>query len=130
MEKIILEKILYAIIIRDNFKKEGITFFTENNLSQQLAFMKHPKGKIIQPHFHMPVKRIINSTQEVLYIKKGKIKVTFYNENKKKIGENILAKGDTILLINGGHGFEVLEPIEMIEIKQGPYVEENDKIRF
>jgi len=130
MEKIIFESTLYAIILRDNFDKDGITFFTENDLSQQLAFMKHPKGKIIQPHIHVPVKRIINSTQEVLHIKKGKLKVNFFNIQKKFMGVQILEKGDTILLINGGHGFEVLEQIEMLEIKQGPYVEENDKIRF
>ena len=74
MKEIIFYKSLFAIIISNSFKKEGITFFTKDESSQQLAFMKHPKGKIIEPHFHNPVKRIIYDTQEVLYIKKGTLK--------------------------------------------------------
>jgi hypothetical protein len=130
MEKIIYNEKLYAIILRDSFKKKGVTFFTENHLSQQLAFMNHPKGHIIEPHLHIPNKRIIYSTQEVLCIKKGMLKVNFYDESKSYLGKEILGKGDTILLISGGHGFEVIEEIEMLEIKQGPFNHKNDKIRF
>jgi hypothetical protein len=41
-----------------------------------------------------------------------------------------LEGGDVILLVNGGHGFEVLEEVEMFEVKQGPYVGDQDKTRF
>jgi hypothetical protein len=30
----------------------------------------------------------------------------------------------------GGHGFEILEDCLFIEVKQGPFVEGEDKIRF
>lgn len=130
MKEIIFFEKLFALILSNNFKKDGITFFTENESSQQLAFMKHPKGKVIEPHIHNPVKRIIYDTQEVLYIKKGILKVDFYDDEKKILGSEYLNKGDLIMLMKGGHGFSVIEDLEMIEIKQGPYLGDNDKVRF
>lgn len=130
MEKIIFSNKLYAMLLRNSFKKEGITFFTENDSSQQVAYMKHPVGKVIEPHFHNSVKRIIYDTQEVLYIKKGILKVDFYDINQNIQGSEFLNEGDLIILIQGGHGFSVVEDLEMIEIKQGPYLGDNDKVRF
>ena len=130
MKEIIFSGNLYALIISNSFNKDGITFFTKDESSQQLAFMKHPKDKVIEPHFHNPIKRIINDTQEVLYIKKGILKVDFYDNNKNVLGSEFLNEGDFIMLIQGGHGFSVIEDLEMIEIKQGPYLGDNDKVRF
>lgn len=119
-----------AIIIYDNFKKPGIHFFTGGEVSQQLAYMNHPRGKVIDPHVHNPVSREVIYTQEVLFIKSGKIRVDFYADNQEYIDSRVLNKGDVILLMTGGHGFEVLEDIEMIEVKQGPYLGDSDKTRF
>lgn len=121
---------VFAIIISHRFSEKGIRFFTPDDFSQQLGYMCHPAGKIIEPHFHNPVERNVVYTQEVLYIKRGKIKVNFYDEQKLFLFNRILEAGDVILLANGGHGFEVLEEIEMIEIKQGPYQGDTDKTRF
>ncbi|NJM72939.1 MAG: hypothetical protein HC862_23895 [Scytonema sp. RU_4_4] len=121
---------LLALIISQKFDKPGIHFFTPNELSQQLAYMRHPKGKVIQPHVHNPVSREVLYTQEVLFLKRGKLRVDFYNNQRKYLESHILEAGDVILLVTGGHGFEVLEEIEMIEVKQGPYVGEHDKTRF
>ena len=121
---------LLAIIISNKFNEPGIHFFTPDDFSQQLAYMRHSKGKIIIPHVHNPVPRQIEYTQEILFIKSGKIRVDFYDMKQKYLESHVLAQHDVILLIKGGHGFEVLEEIEMFEIKQGPYVGENDKTRF
>lgn len=121
---------LLAIIIPTEFDEPGIHFFTSNDLSQQLAYMHHPSGKIIEPHVHNPVLREVQYTQEVLFIKKGKLRVDFYDEDQKYLESRILKTGDVILLSTGGHGFEVLEEIEMIEVKQGPYAGDGDKTRF
>jgi len=121
---------LLAIIIINEYCEEGIHFFTPDDYSQQLGYMNHPKGKIIEPHVHNPVPRQVEYTQEVLFIKSGKLRVDFYSLDQKYLESHILSKDDVILLIKGGHGFEVLEDIEMFEIKQGPYVGENDKTRF
>ena len=130
MEKLIFSNKLYAMLLRNSFKKEGITFFTENDSSQQVAYMKHPKGKVIEPHFHNSVKRIIYDTQEEIKKKKGILKVDFYDVHKNTLGSEFLNEGDLIILIQGGHGFSVVEDLEMIEIKQGPYLGDNDKVRF
>jgi mannose-6-phosphate isomerase-like protein (cupin superfamily) len=92
--------------------------------------MHHPAGKEIPPHVHNPVPREVHFTQEVLFIKRGKLRVDFYDEDRNYLESRILEAGDTILLATGGHGFEVLEEIEMIEVKQGPYAGEQDKTRF
>jgi hypothetical protein len=129
-ESIIYHGQLLAIIIWHQFNKPGIHFFTPDELSQQLAYMRHPTGKIIEPHVHNPVVREVQYTQEALFIKKGKLRIDFYNNQQEYLESRILEAGDVILLVTGGHGFEVLEEIEMIEVKQGPYVGEQDKTRF
>ena len=121
---------LLAIIVRAAFDKPGISFFTPNEFSQQLAYMRHPSGKVIEPHVHNPVPREVQYTQEVLFIRRGLLRVDFYTEQRSYLFSRMLAGGDTILLASGGHGFEVIEEIEMLEVKQGPYAGEADKTRF
>ena len=121
---------LYAIIVRASFREPGIHFFSTPELSQQLAYMRHPAGKVIDPHFHNPVPRTVAYTQETLMIKRGSLRVDFYDDQQEYLESRILTAGDVILLIKGGHGFEVLEELEMIEVKQGPYAGDHDKTRF
>jgi len=117
-----------AIILRSAHSGEGIQFFTPPEYSQQLGYMKRPVGYRIQPHVHLQVERKSTLTQEVLFVKKGRVRVNFYDKVDTKIAERELATGDVILLSEGGHGFEMLEETELIEVKQGPYLE--DKRRF
>lgn len=130
IHKITYHDKLLALIVSSKFNEPGIHFFTPNDLSQQLAYMHHPTGKAIQPHVHNPVLREVQYTQEVLFIRKGKLRVDFYNNQQDYLESRILEAGDVILLVTDGHGFEVLEEVEMIEVKQGPYVGEQDKTRF
>ncbi|MBI2354873.1 MAG: hypothetical protein HYV06_07580 [Deltaproteobacteria bacterium] len=130
MERVIYDGCILAIIVRNDYSNNGISFFTPDEYSQQLAYMHHQAGKVIDPHVHNPVQREVMLTQEVIFIKRGKLRVDFYGQNRNYIESRILYAGDTILLAAGGHGFEVLEEIEMIEVKQGPYAGENDKTRF
>ncbi|MDF0551988.1 hypothetical protein [Kamptonema sp. UHCC 0994] len=130
VEEITCNQLLLALIVSGKFNKPGVSFFTPNTFSQQLAYMKHPAGKVIQPHIHNPVKREVFYTQEVLLIKKGKLRVDFYSEEREYLESRILEAGDLILIAKGGHGFEVIEEVEMIEIKQGPFIGELDKTCF
>jgi mannose-6-phosphate isomerase-like protein (cupin superfamily) len=119
-----------ALIIRADYDKAGITFFTPPELSQQLAFMHHPSGKIIEAHVHNRVERTVAFTQEVLIIRRGRLRVDFYSAVDCYLESRVITAGDVLLLIDGGHGFQVLEEIEMIEIKQGPHAGNGDKTRF
>lgn len=130
VKKIEFDGKIFAVIIKNNYSKDGVEFFTPNDFSQQLAYMKHPKGKKIDAHLHNVVKREVSYTKEVLVIRKGKLRVDFYRDDQSYIESYVVEQGDIILLAFGGHGFECLEEVEMIEIKQGPYLGEQDKIRF
>lgn len=130
IQKITHNHQLLSIIIRRNFEKHGIEFFTPDDFSQQLAYMKRSKDYVIPPHVHNPVLREVQLTQEVLFIKSGKVRVDFYDDDKNYLESTIVEEGDVILLAHGGHGFEMLEESEIIEVKQGPYAGEMDKVRF
>jgi mannose-6-phosphate isomerase-like protein (cupin superfamily) len=130
LETITLQGQTFAIIIRADYTASGVTFFTPPDFSQQLAYMNHPRGKIIEPHVHNPVSREVHYTQEVLFIRQGRLRVDFYDEERNYLESRELSAGDVILLAGGGHGFEVLDEIEMIEVKQGPYAGDADKTRF
>ena len=82
IEKIIHNNVLLSIIIRASYSSSDINFFTPSNFSQQLAYMNREKGYEIAPHIHNPVKRDVNITQEVLFIRKGKVKVDYYDDDK------------------------------------------------
>ena len=92
--------------------------------------MNRPKGYIIPPHVHKPVRREVHYTNEVLFIKSGKVSVDFYDEFKFYVQSRVLGEGDVLLLEYGGHGFEMIENTEIIEVKQGPYAGNLDKNRF
>ena len=130
IERIVNEDKELALIIRHSYHKNGIEFFTPNSYSQQIGYMNRPAGYIIPPHVHNPVVREVQYTKEVLFIKSGRLRVDFYTDAQKYLESTSLQTGDVILLAYGGHGFEMLEPTEIIEVKQGPYAGEADKTRF
>jgi mannose-6-phosphate isomerase-like protein (cupin superfamily) len=130
IERVVFDEEILAIIVRREYSRPGIHFLTPDGFSQQLGYMQHPIGKIIQPHIHQAVPRAVTYTQEVLFIKKGRLRVDFYSRRQRYLESRILEAGDLILLASAGHGFEVLEELEMFEVKQGPYVEHEDKVRF
>jgi hypothetical protein len=129
-EEILHKGKLLALILRAGFHAEGIRFFTPDDFSQQLGYMHRPRGYVIPPHVHNAVARNVHYTKEVLFIKSGKVRVDFYDDEQNYLESRIIAAGDVILLAFGGHGFEMLEASEMIEVKQGPYTGDADKTRF
>jgi mannose-6-phosphate isomerase-like protein (cupin superfamily) len=130
IERIYCEGTELALIIRRNFHAEGIEFFTPGTYSQQIGYMNRPAGYVIAPHVHRPVVREVQFTKEVLFVKSGRVRVDFYSDQQAYLRSTVLEAGDVILLAFGGHGFEMLEPTEMIEVKQGPYAGDQDKVRF
>lgn len=117
---------IISIILRQNYTSDRIEFFSPDNFSQQLGFLPHKKGNTIHAHFHKEVDKKIVLTQEVLFIRKGKVQVNFYTPDKEFITSRETGVGDIIFLCSGGHGFKILEDTEMIEVKQGPYSGKDD----
>ena len=130
IEKIIHNNEILAIHISKNYTSEGIEFFTPDEFPQQIGYMNRKKGYLIDPHIHNKVERKVHYSTEVLFIKKGLVRIDFYNNDKQYLESRNLSSGDIILLVSGGHGFEMLENSEIYEIKQGHYVGEKDKTRF
>ena len=131
METVMHEDRIIAMVLRAKETFPGVTFFTPPEFSQQLGFLKHKAGHLIQPHTHNEVKREVRSTQEVLIIRRGTVRVFLYTEDRRFLRDLVLEKGDIILLASGGHGLEIMEDAEMVEVKQGPYMDEMvDKRRF
>jgi len=131
IKNITYKKKTLALIIKNKYlKKKGINFFTNNNLSQQVAYLNHTKGHIIQPHLHKRRLKKIYDTSEVLIILDGSLKVDFYNNKRKYLFSKILSKNDIIILLTYGHGFKILKNCKFIEVKQGPYDSKKDKFKF
>jgi len=119
-----------AIIVRAGFDPVKTGFITNNEDVLQVGYIVYGAGRSIVPHIHRLVERKICGTPEILYVRKGRVRVDFYNDDKQKYSEAVIAIGDLILLIEGGHGFEMLEDSVMMEVKQGPYLGQLDKERF
>ena len=131
IEKVYYKKRLLALIVRRQFrKKKGINFFTPKETTQQFGYMKHKKGHIVKPHRHNKRLTKIIRTTEVILLLKGSLRADFYNEKKKYLFSKIIKANDIITLIQGSHGFKTIEPLEMLEVKQGPFQKNNDKIKF
>tara|TARA_Y100000385_G_C13026988_1_gene608871 strand:- start:411 stop:842 length:432 start_codon:yes stop_codon:yes gene_type:complete len=131
IEKVYNQKKLYALIVRNSYKKKkGVSFFTDKNATQQFGYMNHKKDYIILPHRHNKRQSKILLTTEVIIILKGILRVDFYNNKEKYLFSKKLYANDLIMLSNGGHGFKVLKDTQMIEVKQGPYSLSMDKVKF
>ena len=127
--KISHKKSVFGYLIR-NSKKKGVNFLTPPSLTHQVGSLNHPRSHVIFPHLHLKNKRKVNYTSEVLIIQKGKLRLDLYSNRKKYLFSKIVKKDDILILIKGGHGFKIIEPCSIIEIKQGPYNKKLDKIRF
>lgn len=131
IHKITHKKELLALIVKNKYtKKKGINFFTNIALSQQVAYMNHKKGHIIQPHIHKKRLKKIYDTSEVLVILEGAMKIDFYNNKKKYLLSKNLVKHDIAILLKHGHGFKIQKNCKFIEVKQGPYNPRKDKFKF
>lgn len=127
-ETITHDGLIIAIIIRANYKRDGVEFFTPNQFSQQLGYMNRPCGYKVEAHTHKKIQHDVQLTHEVQFVKSGRIKVGLYNDDRTFIEERILSTGDVILLASGGHSVEMLEDSELIEVKQGPYSDDDKQI--
>jgi hypothetical protein len=121
---------LIAVYIPSSHGKLGVEFATDNNATMQVGVLVHPQNKIVAAHRHLPVQRESHITQEVLFVRKGVVRADLFNAKCDYLESILLKENDTLLLVSGGHGFEILEDADMVEVKTGPYKEDKDKERF
>lgn len=103
--------------------KDGLTFFSQDNDYVQAGTWGYPAGKELKAHIHNEVPREVLWTQEVLFVKSGALKASIFDSTEAKVAEIIVTAGDVIILLRGGHGYEILQDgTQVLEVKNGPYV--------
>lgn len=117
-------------IVRSTYHNSGIGFFSNDNDGLQLGYMNRPDSYVIAPHTHNKIKREVYFTEEILFIRSGMVRVDFYDEKQQYVESHIARSGDIVILKAGGHGFKVIERADIFEVKQGPYLGAQDKVRF
>lgn len=113
---------LYALVVPRNLPVDGVQFLTPQESPFQVGVMERPAGYSVHPHRHPPASLPISSVSEFLYIERGRVRAVIYDDGWTVIGEELLSAGDGLLLLAGGHSFDILESCRMIEVKQGPYL--------
>jgi hypothetical protein len=102
---------------------EGLSFFSMDDEYLQVGVWGYSKGKELKAHIHNEVSREILWTQEVIFVRKGKIRANIFDTQETKVAELEVGAGDIIILLRGGHGYDILEDgTEVLEVKNGPYV--------
>jgi mannose-6-phosphate isomerase-like protein (cupin superfamily) len=121
---------LIAIVMSQAKPSMGLSFPTSEAEEFQIGQMSWPTGHKIQAHSHKPITRTTQSTSEVLFVRRGKVRMTLFTAEGQPLGTKDLGEGDVVALFSGGHGFEILEDADIVEVKQGPYTGEDEKFRF
>ena len=118
---------LASIIIRRDFQPTETTFVTKPDIAQQVGFVVYPAGGVIKRHIHNNFDRNNISSSEALIVRKGKLEIDIYDQEKSLLVTRVLESGDFVLMVSGGHGFRILEDAILLEIKLGPYAGALDK---
>jgi len=128
IEKVIHEDNVLAAFIRSEDWSPGLNFLCQDDDPIQVGLWDYQSGKILGPHSHVKNERKITITQEILFIKKGRVRASIYNENDELVKDVDLSSGDLIILFSGGHGYTILEDnTQVLEVKNGPYTGLNDR---
>lgn len=112
----------YAEIIRADTKVEATTFFSPPESSFQFGLLAHQAGFFEPPHFHKPFDRQISDLQQMFIVQRGVVVVQLYTDDVKLFREVTLKAGDAIVLIHGIHSLQVIEDMQCISVKQGPFL--------
>ncbi|HXM01161.1 MAG TPA: hypothetical protein VN939_01070 [Chthoniobacterales bacterium] len=119
----------YAQVIWADTEATKTTFFSPPESSFQFGLLAHEAGFVEPPHLHQPIKREINDLQQMFVVQRGVVAVQLYADDKTLLKEVVLKVGDAIVLIHGIHAIRVIEDMQCISVKQGPFLgTEQDKL--
>lgn len=123
MKEFICNGTVLARLIEPRDWKEGLGFHSNDAEFIQVGTWFYNKGKQIQNHVHNKFPRTADLTCEAIYMVSGKMKVNLYTMNKTFIESFEAKQGDIVILLETGHGFEILEDgTKVLEIKNGPFM--------
>ena len=119
-----------AYIIRASLAPSATTFLTPPEFKQQVGFVVYPKGGEIARHTHVALERNLVGTTEVIVVRSGQCELDVYDDDHILVATRVLAQGDVMIMVGGGHGFRMLEDTVLLEVKQGPYMGGEEKVLF
>jgi len=129
LETIEFNGLRYAEIIWADTTVDHTTFFSPPESSFQFGLLAHKSGFVEPPHIHHPITRTISDLQQMFVVQKGVVAVQLYSDDGALLKEVILKAGDAIVLIHGAHAIRIIEDMQCISVKQGPFLgTEKDKI--
>jgi hypothetical protein len=129
IETIEYDGVKFAEVIRGDTRVEQTTFFSPAESSFQFGLLAHQAGFVEPPHLHRSITREISDLQQMFVVQRGVVAVQLYSDDKVLLKEVILRVGDAIVLIHGVHAIRVLEDMQCISVKQGPFLgTEKDKV--
>ena len=129
LETVEYNGIRYAEIIWANTNVSETTFFSPAESSFQFGLLAHEAGFVEPPHYHKPFERVVNDLQQMFVVQRGVVAVQLYSDDGELLREIIMNPGDAIVLIHGVHAIRVIEDMQCISVKQGPFLgPENDKV--
>lgn len=124
MDRIEDNGLLLAIVCRDADWTPGLQFCTPDQLFIQAGCWQYPAGKTLANHRHKEHARTVTRTQEVVYVKRGRMKARILAPDGRLVREVVLGAGDFAVMAEGGHGYEILdEGSQILEVKNGPFVD-------
>lgn len=119
----------YAEVIWADTTVDHTTFFSPAESSFQFGLLAHGAGYKEEPHYHKPFKREITDLQQMFVVQRGVVDVLLYSDERKLIETVRMNQGDAIVLIHGIHAIHVVEDMQCISVKQGPFLgDEQDKV--
>ena len=119
----------FAEVIRAGSIVKTSTFFSPAGSSFQFGLLAHEAGFVEPAHVHKPVAREIHDLQQMFVVQRGVVAVDFFDPTGRKWTEVVLRPGDAINLVHGAHSVRVIEDMQCVSVKQGPFLgAENDKI--
>lgn len=119
----------YAEILRADVSVPTTKFFSPAGSSFQFGLLAHGAGFVEPAHTHKSVAREISDVQQMFVVQRGVVAVEFYTDAGARFHEIVLRAGDAILLVHGAHSVRVLEDMQCVSVKQGPFLgADNDRV--
>jgi hypothetical protein len=125
-------QVLARHIPADTATQNGVTFYSEPSEYLQVGVWSYAAGTQLPAHVHNRLPREVLRTQEVILVRRGRLRATIFSEQARAVAQVELQVGDVLILLGGGHGYEILEDgTQVLEIKNGPYFgPEQDRTRI
>lgn len=124
LETIERNGLAYALVISAQATSDSkYNFLTDPASPLQLGMNFYHPGEVVKAHYHLKKHVETNSiVQEFVLIAAGRALLRLYDaDDQREFASRQLEAGDMVLLLAGGHGFEIQAETKIVELKLGPY---------